>query len=332
MQSFPLSARPTPLAGVLTCWAAVALSACQGGGTSPAQDKPITVTLVTDLPRADVEPALAALEGGTPPLHVEVVWAKAPAAGADVFWSSIPGPALALVKSGQTQPHLPARPPALGDPTGAWNGAAGTGWMLLVAKGRTTPDYTPQTIEDFSNPRYRGLYVLPPEGGAVLHSLKIGLTEVWGAQHAGILFDLFSRNEPHFQASQADEVNALVRQRATIGLVTSDVAAAAVKAHPELVAIPPDQDDLGTLVVPSAVVVMATAPHKEAAFALVDRLVELPVVGRVVPKAGFKAMQVDVTHIELPPSEPASLPEPPSEPASLPELPSGAASSAAPSK
>jgi iron(III) transport system substrate-binding protein len=267
------------------------------------------VILVTDLPAEDLAAAKAALEGGLPPLKLTIVAGGAPTPGADVFWSAAPGPAVALAKAGKTLAHVPAKPSAVRDAAGTWNGAAGVGWVLLLNRTLLPPGAMPDSVEDLTNPRFRGFLSLVPPAHPLVRDYRAALTEVWGAEQARILVDLMVRNDARTFPTMAVTAGMVAAGRVMFTMVDSVTAKRFMDVNAQLEMIVPDQDALGVLLVPSVVVIAADTPHPEAARALVDRIVAAPMPGRIVPRPELKIMAADVTRFSPPAAESPIGPE-----------------------
>lgn len=305
--------------------ALLALAAgCTPGGQTPAggagappvrAGEALSVTLVTDLPEDERAGLVESLRAGEPPLDVHLVVGDAPAADADVFWSSGPGPGVAMARAGQTLPHVPAQPPTLRDAAGLWNGAAGVGWVLLVNRTKVPAGQAPNSIEDMSSGRFRGFISSVPPAHPLLRDYRAALTEVWGAEPARILVDLIGRNEARTFPTLATCALMVAEGHVMMTIADTRTASRFIAEVPALDTVVPDQDNMGVLLVPSVVVIPKTAPHVEAARLLVDRIVKQPVSGRLVPAEPLKVMAADVTRFTLPAVEkPADLEAPPPEP------------------
>jgi ABC-type Fe3+ transport system substrate-binding protein len=300
-----------PLARTLlaAALAALALSCGRAPEAPPAPAAPQSVILVTDLPAEDLAAAKASLEGGQPPLVLTIVAGSAPTPGADVFWSAAPGPAVALAKAGKTLAHVPAKPPALRDAAGTWNGAAGVGWVLLLNRTLVPPGAMPDSVEDLTNPRFRGFLSLVPPAHPLLRDYRAALTEVWGAEQARILVDLMARNDARIFPTLAVTAGMVAAGRVMFTMVDSVTAKRFMDVNAQLEMVVPDQDALGVLLLPSVAVIPADAPHPEAARTLVDRIVATPLPGRIVPGPELKIMAADVTRFSPPAAESPIGPE-----------------------
>ena len=77
------------------------------------------------------------------------------------------------------------------------------------------------------------------------------------------------------------------------GLTDTDDAREALQDKASVQVVYPDQDDLGTLVVPNAVVLIKNGPHPAEACALVDHLVSPEVEKRMTDTAGHIPLRRD---------------------------------------
>ena len=81
---------------------------------------------------------------------------------------------------------------------------------------------------------------------------------------------------------------------ATWGVTDTDDASEAVKDGAPVTVVYPDQEGIGTLVMPTAVVLMKGAPHADPGRRLIDFLVSPEVEKRMAEAAGHMPLRPDV--------------------------------------
>src|SRR5713226_6852125 len=184
---------------------------------------------------------------------------------ADVFWSGDPVRPFILAKRGLLEPY--ASPAAASIPAqfksadGLWTGAAARAKILLVNTQRVAPSEMPRSIRDLANPRWKG-----HRARAFLEQVKANGTRI--ASSNGEVRRLVAAGEVAFGLTDTDDAHQALLEKAPVQVVY------------------PDQDDLGTLVMPNAVVLIKGGPHPAEARALLDHLVAPEVEKRMVETAG----------------------------------------------
>ena len=94
----------------------------------------------------------------------------------------------------------------------------------------------------------------------------------WGDAEARAFLDALKANGVRIASSNGEVKRLVVAGEVAFGLTDTDDANEALKEGADVEVVYPDQDGLGTLVMPTAVVLMAKGPHPEAGRTLVDYL------------------------------------------------------------
>lgn len=196
---------------------------------------------------------------------------------ADVFWNNEIVQTMVLKDHGVLAAYTPAGaneiPTAFRDPEGYWTGMAARARVMIVNTER----------------------VAQPETIASLQNL---LDEAWPAKEVGIAYPLFGTTATHaaalYEAWGRDQAlryfhqlvdrgvsvvdgNSVVRDLVVSGQLafgltdTDDACVARSRGAPVAIHLL-DQEDLGTLVIPSTVALIAGAPHPQQGQALIDYL------------------------------------------------------------
>jgi iron(III) transport system substrate-binding protein len=216
---------------------------------------------------------------------------------ADVFWSGDPMRAQALVRRGLAEryvsPQAGAIPAAFKAADGSWTGVGARARLLLVNRKRVAPAETPRSVKDLALPRWKGQAAIanPLFGTTTMH--VAALFVAWGDEAGRAFLEGLRRNEVKIAASNGEVKRLVVSGEAAFGIVDSDDAAEAVREGAPVEIVWPDQDGLGTLVMPTALVLVKGGPNTAAGKALVDRLLE-PEAERRLAESGHLSLRADV--------------------------------------
>lgn len=262
--------------------AAAALAACA--------PKPRAVIVYTSVDQVFSEPVLRAFERqsgvtirsvfdteetkSTSVLNRLIAEAARPQA--DVFWSGDPVRPFLLVKRGLVEPYLSpnaqAFPAGLRAADGTWTGFAARARVLLVNRRRIPADQTPRSIRDLGDAKWRGQAAIanPVFGTTTMHMAALFAT--WGEERARSFLDALKANGVRIASSNGEVKRLVVSEEVAFGLTDTDDANEAIKEGAPVEAIYPDQDELGTLVMPTVVVLLRGGPNTEGGKKLVDYL------------------------------------------------------------
>jgi iron(III) transport system substrate-binding protein len=202
---------------------------------------------------------------------------------ADVFWSGDPVRPFQLVKRGLVQPY---RSPAASEipktaraSDGTWTGFAARARVLLVNRTRVAESDRPRGIRDLADPKWRGQTTIanPLFGTTTMH--VAALFAVWGEARARTFLDELKAQQVRIASSNGEVKRLVVSGEVAFGLTDTDDANQAIKEGADVAVVYPDQDDFGTLLIPTSVVLLKGAPHPEYGRKLIDHLLS-PVVER----------------------------------------------------
>ena len=217
---------------------------------------------------------------------------------ADVFWSGDPMRALALIQRGLVEsyasPALAAIPPAFRSEDATWAGVAARARVLLVNRARLAGRTEPRSIRDLGDPRWKGEAALanPLYGTTTMHAAA--LFSVWGDEEAKRFFTAVRENQTRVASSNGEVKRLVVTGEATFGLTDTDDANEASKSGAAVSIVYPDQDGMGTLVIPTAVVLLRNGPHPAQGRALMDYLLSADVELRLARDAAQMPVRSDV--------------------------------------
>jgi iron(III) transport system substrate-binding protein len=239
---------------------------------------------------------------------------------ADVFWSGDPVRPFVLVKRGLVPPYESPNaagiPPAFRAADGTWTGFAARVRVLLVNKNRVPASGMPRSIRDLADPRWKGATSIanPLFGTTTMH--VAALFSTWGEEQGQAFLQALKDNQTRVASSNGEVKRLVAAGEVAFGVADTDDAQEALAEHAPIEVVFPDQDGIGTLVMPSTVSLMRGGPHPDAGRKLIDYLLRPETERRLaeaaahvplragvqtppgVKRAGeFKAMQVDYSRV-----------------------------------
>lgn len=216
---------------------------------------------------------------------------------ADVFWSGDPVRPQLLVKRGLVQAYLSPQaaqvPPAFKAADGTWTGGAARARLLLVNRTRVSPDEVPRSVRDLADPKWKGQTAIanPLFGTTTMH--VAALAEAWGDDALKAFLARLKANGCRIASSNGEVKRLVASGEVAFGLADTDDAAEALRDGAPIEVVYPDQDGIGTLLMPTAVVALA-GPHAENARRLVDYLLSPPAEQKLVDAAAHLPLRADV--------------------------------------
>jgi iron(III) transport system substrate-binding protein len=223
--------------------------------------------------------------------------AEARSPQADVFWSGDPVRPYLLVKRGLVSPYASpnaaAVPRAFKAPDGSWTGGAARARLLLVNKNRVKPDELPRSVRDLADPRWKGQTAIanPLFGTTTMH--VAALADAWGDDALKAFLGRLKANGCRIASSNGEVKRLVAAGEVAFGLADTDDAAEALRDGAPIEVVYPDQDGMGTLLMPTAVVPLK-GPHPEEARRLVDFLLSTAAEQRLVDLASHSPLRADV--------------------------------------
>ena len=217
---------------------------------------------------------------------------------ADVFWSGDPVRPFLLVKRGLVEPYLSPQarelPAGLRAGDGSWTGVAARARVLLVNRKLVPASDTPRSIRDLGDARWKGKAAIanPLFGTTTMH--VAALFASWGEVPARAFLEGLKANAVRIASSNGEVKRLVVAGEVAFGLTDTDDANEAIKEGADVEVVYPDADELGALVMPTAVVLMARAPHPEAGRMLVDYLLSAEAERRMAEAAAHMPLRAGV--------------------------------------
>jgi iron(III) transport system substrate-binding protein len=210
---------------------------------------------------------------------------------ADVFWSGDPAHSLLLVNRGIVQPYASPNaadiPSEFKSPDGAWTGLAARARVLLVSREAVGVRGMPSSILDLANPRWKGRAAIAnPLFGTAAFQMA-ALFAAWGDDKGKEFLNDLKDNDVLVARSHAEVKGLVVGGEVAFGLLDTDDAAEAMKEQGNLEIVYPDQKDLGTLVIPSTVVLIRGGPNTEGGKKIIDFLLSQRSEQQMVESGGY---------------------------------------------
>jgi iron(III) transport system substrate-binding protein len=217
---------------------------------------------------------------------------------ADVFWSGDPVRSFLLVKRGLVAPYVSPQaqglPPGLRASDGAWTGVAARARVLLVNRKLVPSEAMPRSIRDLAAPRWKGKTAIanPLFGTTTMH--VAALFAKWGEGDARAFLDALKANDVRIASSNGEVKRLVASEEVAFGLTDTDDANEAKKEGADVEVVYPDADELGTLVMPTSVVLMAKGPNPEPGRKLVDFLLSPEAERRMAEAAAHMPLRAGV--------------------------------------
>lgn len=227
--------------------------------------------------------------------------AESMAPQADVFWSGDPVRPFLLRRHQMLASYrakaAKAIPAAFRGSGGRWHGVAARARVLLVnTQLLPDPAKRPKSIEALVDPRFAGKAAIanPLYGTTTMH--VAALFVAWGEKRAKAFFAKLKKNRVRVVSSNGAVKRLVVAGEVAFGLTDTDDANEARKAGAKVAVVYPDSaaDGLGTLVMPTSVVVMKHAPRPNNARALAEFLLSARAEAMMAKRAGHMPLRSDV--------------------------------------
>lgn len=198
---------------------------------------------------------------------------------ADVFWNGEFMQTILLEQEGVLAPYAsPAAadiPAQYRDPEGYWAGVGGRARILLVNTDLLSPDEYPGSIADLAEETFPGdeiAVAYPMFGTSATHAAA--LYAAWGPDEARSFYETLQARGVRVVDGNSVVRDLVAAGQVSVGLTDTDDACRAVEDGKPVAIIVPDQEEgeLGTLVIPTTVALIANGPHPGEGKALVDFL------------------------------------------------------------
>lgn len=194
----------------------------------------------------------------------------------DVFWNNELAQTLVLRAEGVLEPYKPAAaegiPAQWKDPEGWWTGFAARARVILYNTELVKPEDAPKSIWDLTQPRFKGKVAIarPLFGTTFTHAAA--LFEALGEAKAREFFRALKANDVKIAAGNAMARNLVADGEAAVCLTDTDDAHGAMLKGRPVAMVFPDQDGMGSLVIPNSAMLIKGGPHPEHGKRLIEFL------------------------------------------------------------
>lgn len=195
---------------------------------------------------------------------------------ADVFWSGDPVRPYLLIKRGLVDTYISPQAHDIPSPfkaaDGTWTGAAARARVLLVNRQKNGARPLPSSILDLADPRWKGEAAIanPLYGTTTMHAGA--LFAQWGEEKTRAYFDALRSNQVVVASSNGEVKRLVAAGEVAFGLLDTDDANDAVSSDAAVEIVYPDQDGVGTMFMPTSVVLIKNGPNRASATQLIDYL------------------------------------------------------------
>ena len=207
---------------------------------------------------------------------VNRIIAEADTPRCDVFWNNEIGRTLVLKDKGllvaYRSPAAASIPGHYKDVEGCWTGFAARARVLLYNTTMVSAKDAPRSIYDLAEPKWRGRFAIanPLFGTTSTHFAAISAQ--LGAKEAKAFFGRLKANDVIMAPGNAVARDLVAAGEVAVCLTDTDDANIAMEQGKPVAMVYPDQDGMGTLVIPNTVSIIRGSPHPEHARRLVDFL------------------------------------------------------------
>ena len=197
---------------------------------------------------------------------------------ADVFWSGDPVRAALLkrqaVSASYRSPNAEGLPAQYNDPEGHWTGFSARARVLIYNRELVPDGEEPSSIMDLLEPRFEGQACIanPLFGTTSMHAAA--LFDVLGDERARGFFEQLVENGGRIVSSNGEVRRRVAAADCALGLTDTDDANVALQEDTPVGVVYPDQETMGTLIIPNAVVLIAGGPNPAAARRFIDYLLQ----------------------------------------------------------
>ena len=202
---------------------------------------------------------------------------------ADVFWSGDPVRAAILKSKDISTPYksLEAKglPTLYSDPEGHWTGFSARARVLIYNKDLIGEGQEPKSVMDLNDPRFknRACIANPLFGTTSMHSAA--LFKVLGEDKARQFFEKFVANGGTIVSSNGEVRRRVAAGDFTLGITDTDDFNVAFQEGKPVGVVYPDEDGMGTLIIPNAAVLIENGPNPDAGRRFIDYLLRPEIEG-----------------------------------------------------
>jgi iron(III) transport system substrate-binding protein len=200
---------------------------------------------------------------------------------ADVFWSGDPVRAAILkakgVSASYRSPNAAGMPPEYSDAEGHWQSLSARARVILYNKNLVKAGDEPKSMNDLVAPRWKGKACIANPLFGTTSMQAAAFFEVLGEHKAKEFFDAMTANNVKMLSANGEVKRRVASGEFALGFADTDDANEAIKEDKPIGVVFPDQDGVGTLIVPNAAVLIARGPNGENGQKFIDFLLSAEV-------------------------------------------------------
>lgn len=195
---------------------------------------------------------------------------------ADVFWSGDPARPALLDLKGLTESYISGAaadiPNIYKDDKGHWTGFSARARIILYNTNLISTDEKPLSLFDLTKPKWRGQVAIanPLFGTTSIHMAVLFIT--LGDEKARKFLQDLKANGVKIVSSNGEVKRLVARGEVMAGLTDTDDANVAIREGSPVKIVFPNQQDMGTLIMPNMVCLIKNSPNPENGKKLVDFL------------------------------------------------------------
>jgi iron(III) transport system substrate-binding protein len=196
---------------------------------------------------------------------------------ADVFWNNEFVQTVELKNQGVLASYKPLIAQDIQDsyidPEGYWTATSGRARVIVVNTQLVNSGDYPKSIFDLLDTKWQGnqIAVANPLFGTTF-TQAAAIYAVLGAERGRDYYEKLKARGIRVVDGNSVVMDMVAGGQASIGLTDTDDAGRAVEGNKPVKIIYPDQDQMGTLIIPGTVALLARAPHESEARLLIDYL------------------------------------------------------------
>ena len=160
------------------------------------------------------------------------------------------------ITAAYTSPNAQGLPPQYSDPEGHWTGFSARARVLIYNRELISDGEQPLSIMELLEPRFQGQACIanPLFGTTSMHAAA--LFEALGEERARRFFEQFIENGGRIVSSNGEVRRRVAAGDCALGLTDTDDANVALQEGRPVGVVYPDQETMGTLIIPNAVVLI----------------------------------------------------------------------------
>lgn len=195
---------------------------------------------------------------------------------ADVFWSGDQVRPVLLEMRGITTPYISSAaadiPKIYKDEEGHWTGFSARARIILYNTNLVTTEEKPLSLFDLTKPKWRGQVAIanPLFGTTSIHMAVLFIT--LGDEKAKKFLQDLKANGVKIVSSNGEVKRLVTRGEVIAGLADTDDANVAIREGSPVKIVFPNQQDMGTLIMPNMVCLIKNSPNPENGKKLIDFL------------------------------------------------------------